>query len=83
VEPLRWFTKAKVEFSNSNNANMQKRSSCIKGDPKRQEVLEVALDWVSSSQKISIDAYLAQHRQHRQHGGIAGGLKTYFTSVFA
>lgn len=70
-------TKAKTEFSNSNNANMQKWSSYIKGDPKRQEVLEVALDWVSSSQQITIDAYLAQHRQDDE----ITGLKTYFTSV--
>jgi 5-methylcytosine-specific restriction endonuclease McrA len=72
-----FITKAKAEFSNSHNANMQKWSSYIKGDPKRQEVLAVALDWVSSSQGISIDAYLAQHRQD---DGIVR-LKTYFTSV--
>jgi hypothetical protein len=70
-------TKAKAEYSNSKNANMQKWSSYIKGDPKRQEILEVALEWVSASQGITVDAYLAQHR------GDAGidGLKTYFTSV--
>jgi hypothetical protein len=70
-------TKAKAEYSNSNNANMQKWSSYVKGNPKRQEVLAVALDWVSSSQGISIDAYLAQHR----HDTDIIGLKTYFTSV--
>ena len=37
-------TAAKAEFSNSNNANMQKWSSYVKGDPKRQEILEVALE---------------------------------------
>lgn len=70
-------TKAKAEFSNSNNANMQKWSTYIKGDPKRQEIMEVALDWVSSSQTITIDAYLAQHRQDAD----IVGLNTYFTSV--
>ena len=70
-------TNAKAEFSNSNNANMQKWRSYIKGDPKRQEILEVALDWVASSQAKSIDAYLALHRQDQ---GITE-LKTYFTSV--
>jgi hypothetical protein len=70
-------TKAKVEYSNSNNANMQKWSSYVKGDPKRQEILQVALDWVSSAENRGIDSYLAQHRQD---GDIAG-LKTYFTSV--
>lgn len=70
-------TAAKAEFSNSNNANMQKWGSYIKGDSKRQEVLAVALDWVSSSQDMSVDAYLAQHRQD----GAIAGLKTYFTTV--
>ena len=72
-----FITKAKAEFSNSNNANMQKWSSYIKGDPKRQEVLAVALDWVSTYQSITIDAYLAQHR----HDDSIASLKTYFTSV--
>ncbi len=72
-----FITKAKAEYSNSNNANMQKWLSYIRGNPKRQEVLEVALEWVSDSQGISVDAYLAKHRHN---DGIAG-LKTYFTSV--
>ncbi|WP_405070416.1 DUF262 domain-containing protein [Kribbella sp. NBC_01510] len=70
-------TAAKKEYSNSNNANMQKWQSYVKGDPKRQGVLAVALDWVASAQDLSVDAYLAQHRQN---AGIAE-LKTYFTSV--
>ena len=72
-----FITKAKAEFSNCQNANMQKWSSYIKGDPKRQEILEEALEWVSSAQGISIDAYLAQHRGDTE----ITGLKTYFTSV--
>jgi hypothetical protein len=72
-----FITSAKAEFSNSQNSNMQKWSSYIKGDPKRQEILEEALEWVSSSQGISIDAYLAQHRADTE----IAGLKTYFTSV--
>ncbi|WP_427019525.1 GmrSD restriction endonuclease domain-containing protein (plasmid) [Pseudarthrobacter sp. P1] len=70
-------TKAKAEYSNSNNANMQKWQSYIDGDPKRQQILETALYWVASAQGMSIDAHLAQHRQD---AGI-NGLKTYFTSV--
>ena len=72
-----FITKAKAEYSNSNNANMQKWLSYIRGNPKRQEVLEVALGWVSDSHGISIDAYLAKHRND---DGITF-LKTYFTSV--
>ncbi len=32
---------------------MQKWSSYVKGDPKRQQVLEEALDWVASSQGMT------------------------------
>ena len=70
-------TLAKAEFSNSGNANLQKWGSYVKGDPKRQEVLAEALDWVAASQQLTVDAYLAAHRQD---GDIAE-LKTYFTSV--
>jgi hypothetical protein len=70
-------TSAKAVFSNSHNANMQKWSTYIKGNPKRQEVLEVALEWVSDPEGISVDAYLAKHRHD---DGIAG-LKAYFDSV--
>jgi hypothetical protein len=70
-------TAAKAEFSNSNNANMQKWSSYVKGDPKRQEVLEVALEWVASSKGKSIDSYLAARRNDTK----IDELKKYFTSV--
>jgi len=70
-------TKAKAEYSNSNNSNMQKWSWYVKGDPKRQEVLAVALGWLASSEGTAVDAYLAEHR----HDNNITGLKTYFTSV--
>lgn len=70
-------TAAKAEFSNSGNAMQQKWSSFIKGDPKRQGVLEVALEWVAASKAQTIDAYMAAHR----HDNNIGELKTYFTTV--
>lgn len=70
-------TKAKAVFSNSNNANMQKWSTFVMGDPKRQQVLEVALGWVSSAQDKTIDAYLAQHRTDKS----IAELEAYFSSV--
>lgn len=70
-------TAAKAEFSNSNNANMLKWQAYILGDPKRQQILAEALEWVASSQALSIDAYLAKHR----HDSDIKQLKTYFTSV--
>lgn len=72
-----FISKAKATFSNSNNAQMQKWSSYVKGDPKRQEVLEVALDWVSASQGKTIDAYLAEHRNDPN----TQELEAYFVSV--
>ena len=70
-------TAAKAEYSNSNNANMQKWQSYVLGDPKRQDILRVALDWAASSQGLEIDAYMARHRNDQ---GI-DGLRSYFTSV--
>lgn len=70
-------TAAKAEYSNSHNANLQKWSAYVKGDPKRQEVLEVALSWVAASQGVAIDAYLAQHRFDSD----ISELQLYFTSV--
>lgn len=72
-----FITKAKAMFSHSQNASMQKWRSYIKAEPKRQEVLAVALGWVSVSLGVTVDAYLAEHR----HASDITGLKTYFTSV--
>jgi 5-methylcytosine-specific restriction endonuclease McrA len=72
-----FITRTKAEYSNSNNANMQKWRSYVRGDPKRQEILAEALHWVASSTGQSIDAYLAQHR----HDTDIAGLRAYFTSV--
>lgn len=67
-------TKAKEEFSNSKNANIQKWSAYIKGDVNRQEILHTALMWVS---KGNIDAYMSAHRQDSD----ITELKSYFNSV--
>lgn len=52
-------TKAREVFSNSANPMMQKWGAYVKGDPKRQEVLAVALEWVSRG---DVDGYMALHR---------------------
>lgn len=66
--------KAKSEFSNSQNSNIQKWSAYISGDVKRQDYLRTALSWVS---KGNIDAYMSQHRYYND----ITELKTYFMSV--
>lgn len=70
-------TAAKAEFSNSANALQNKWSAYVKGEPKRQEVLEVALEWLASSKGQTIDGYMAAHRTDTD----IAELKTYFTSV--
>lgn len=67
-------TAAKAEFSNSQNALVQKWKAFVSGDVKRQAFLERALDWVS---KGNIEAYMSQHRYENN----INELKTYFTSV--
>lgn len=52
-------THAREEFSNSQNANVQKWNTYIAGDIKRQAYLECALDWVSDG---AIDNYMSLHR---------------------
>lgn len=70
-------TSAKAEFSNSNNANLQKWQSYIRGDVKRQAILAEALAWMAGSQVMTVDAYLATHR----HDTGITELKNYFTAV--
>ena len=65
---------ARTVFSNSGNSNMNKWLTYIKGDPKRQEVLAVALDWVSNGK---IDEYMAKHRDDNN----IDELKNHFDSV--
>lgn len=67
-------TMAREEFSNSQNANIQKWSAYIKGDVNRQEYLATAINWVS---KANIDSYMSQHRFDTN----ITELKAYFNSV--
>ncbi len=67
-------TKAKEEFSNSQNANIQKWSAYIKGSANRQDFLERALDWVS---KGDIGSYMSAHRNDKN----SNELKAYFNAV--
>ena len=70
-------TAAKAEFSRSNNANLQKWHSYVKGNPKRQEILAVALGWLASSKGDEVDGYLSKHRGDDN----ITELQAYFTSV--
>ena len=67
-------TLAKAEFSNSQNANIQKWSAYVRGSANRQEFLERALDWVSKGDNGN---YMSAHRNDNN----INELKTYFNSV--
>ena len=67
-------TLGKEEFSNSQNANIQKWGAYVSGSANRQDFLECALDWVSKS---NIGDYLSRHRFDKN----INELKTYFNSV--
>ncbi|MDF2872031.1 MAG: hypothetical protein K0R05_3606 [Anaerocolumna sp.] len=71
-------TKAKEEFSNSRNSNIQKWSAYISGKVNRQEYLRTALEWVSKSRDNDIvDAYMSLHRKDDN----IEELRNYFTTV--
>ena len=67
-------TLAKAEFSNSQNANVQKWNAYIRGSVNRQDFLACALEWVS---KGNIGDYMSRHRYDTD----INELKTYFNSV--
>jgi 5-methylcytosine-specific restriction endonuclease McrA len=67
-------TLGKEEFSNSQNANIQKWSTYISGSVNRQAFLESAFNWVS---KGNIGDYMSRHRYVKN----ITELKTYFNSV--
>ena len=67
-------TQCKAEFSNSQNANIQKWESYVKGPANRQMFLATALEWVS---KGNVDSYMTAHRRDENINEI----KTYFNTV--
>lgn len=67
-------TAAKAEFSNSSSPMLQKWGAYIKGDVKRQEILERALEWVSHDH---VADYMSKHR----HDSNITELKAYFNTV--
>lgn len=70
----KFVTLAKEEFSNSQNANIQKWSAYVKGPANRQKFLEAALKWVG---KGNIEGYMNKHRNDDN----ITELKKYFNAV--
>ena len=69
-------TLGKEEFSNTQNANVQKWSAYISGTVNRQEFWERALEWVSGG-KDKIGGYMSKHRFDKNINEV----KAYFTTV--
>ena len=67
-------TRCKEEFSNSQNANVQKWNAYISGAVNRQDFLERALEWVSHGH---IGDYMSRHRNDASITEV----KNYFNSV--
>lgn len=67
-------SKGKEEFSNSQNANIQKWSAYISGSADRQDYWECALEWASKGQ---IDEYMSAHRFDTNINEV----KLYFNTV--
>ncbi|MCB0482772.1 MAG: DUF262 domain-containing protein [Flavobacteriales bacterium] len=67
-------TLCKEEFSNSQNANIQKWSAYIRGTANRQGFLKCALEWVS---KGDVGDYMSRHRYDNNINEV----KTYFNTV--
>lgn len=78
---------AREEFSNPNNSKMGMWRTFIKGNPRRQEILEEALRWVAQTHASEyeadkrsgdiIDCYMADHQMDDN----IDELKRYFDSV--
>lgn len=69
-----WLTHAKSLFSKSNGPAYGLASKYVSGSPIRQELLERALDWISSGE---IENYMSVH----QHDQNANPLWTFFQNV--
>ena len=67
-------TALKEEFSNSQNAHIQKWSAYVSGSANRQDYLERALQWVSQG---NVEAYMSKHRQDSDISPV----KTYYNAV--
>jgi len=67
-------TLAREEFSNRQNANIQKWGAYISGSVNRQDFLERALEWVSDG---NIEGYMTSHRKEKN----ITELKKYFNTV--
>lgn len=73
-------TAAKKVFSNSTAPEMQKWRVFVKGDPRRQKILETALKWASGD---DVEGYMSAHRQDADCGALERHFRTVIDWAFA
>lgn len=77
----KWLLDAKTYFSRKDTgaSNYAKRGKIcfVSGDPDRQDLLELALDWISDKQGTTIGKYMSDHHTDAD----AKELKRYFEDV--
>lgn len=71
-----WVSDAKRYFSKNGCAAFQIGSDYLNGSPIRQEILETAIEWISSG---NIEVYMSNH----QHDPNASALWRYFQDVIS
>jgi hypothetical protein len=69
-----WLADARLKFSKPNCAAYLLSNKYVNGSPKRQEILEKAIDWISDG---NIEEYMSRH----QHDQNANELWLYFQAV--
>jgi hypothetical protein len=71
-------TAGKAEFSNSQNANIQKWSAYVSGAVNRQDYWARALEWVAEGED-KVEAYMSAHRT----SGDISEVKSHFNAVIS
>lgn len=72
-----WLSDAKKKFSSNTCVAYHEASDYIKGNPIRQDLLEIALSWMADRDGITIEELMAKS----QHKSTAKDLWIYFDSV--
>ena len=72
-----WLSDAKKHFSKRNCAAKKLSDPYTKGDPNRQELLELALTWIADAKNTTINDYMAQHKSDDD----ANALWQYFQHI--
>ena len=68
-------TAAKAVFSNSGNSDMQRWKNYVRGNEKRQDILEAALSWAAGG-KEKIEEYMGKHMGDADCAGLCASFNS-------